>query len=123
MPYARCERLADQIYRVIARACCTAIADPRIEGVQITGVRLTKDLRTARIYFHMLDASSVRIEGARRALAHASGFLKRMVAASVDMKYMPTFEYFYDETADVSEHIEEIFEELKRKDRERGMGS
>ncbi len=120
IPYDRSARLADQIYRIVSETCYNDLSDPRLEGVQITQVRMTKDLRTARVYFHLLDADEPRIDAAKRALMSARGFLKRAVGQEVELKYMPEFEFFYDDTADVREHIDEIFEKLERKEHPEG---
>lgn len=113
--YDRAARLADQIYRLVSEICYTELSDPRLEGIQITQVRMTKDFRIARVYFHALDATDARIADIKRALVRAQGFFKRAISRDLPLKYMPEFEFFYDETMDVREHIEEIFEELERK--------
>jgi ribosome-binding factor A len=116
LPYDRSRRLADQIYRRISEVCYTELSDPRLEGVQLTGVRLTKDLRIARIYFHVMDADDGKIKAVKSALQSASGFFKRAIGEEVQLKFMPELEYFYDETEDVRERIDKIFEDLANKD-------
>lgn len=112
--YDRAARLGDHIYRVVSASCYTELSDPRLAGIQITQVRMTKDMRVARVYFHLLDASQERIARAKAALESAEGFFKRAIGKEIPMKFMPVFEFFYDETSDVSEHIEELFADLKR---------
>jgi ribosome-binding factor A len=121
LPYDRASRLADQIYRLVSTICYTELSDPRLEGIQITQVRMTKDLRTARVYFHIFDADPARVELIARVLRQARGIFKRAIGEEVQLKYMPELEFFYDETADVKEHIDELFEGLDReRNRERG---
>ena len=112
--YDRAARLGDQIYRVVSESCYTELSDPRLTGIQITQVRMTRDMRIARVYFHLMDASNERIARAKAGLERAQGFFKRAIGAEIPMKFMPAFEFFYDETSDVHDHIEEIFADLKR---------
>jgi len=114
LPYDRATRLADQIFQVVSQVCYSELSDPRLNGVQITQVRMTKDLRTARIYFHLAEATKEMQLNVVQALKRAQGYLKRAVAREIEMKYVPNFDFFYDNTSDVHERIEEIFAELGR---------
>ena len=117
LPYDRATRLADQIFQVVSKVCYSELSDPRLNGVQITQVRMTKDLRTARIYFHQPDATKEMQLTVIQALKSAQGFLKRAVAREIEMKYVPAFDFFYDNTSDVHDRIEEIFAGLEREEK------
>jgi ribosome-binding factor A len=116
LPYNRASRLADRIYRRVCEVCYTELSDPRLEGVQLTVVRLTKDLRKARIYFHIMDSSEDKINRVKHALNSASGFFKRAINEEVKLKFVPELEFFYDETEDIREHMDSIFEDMAKKD-------
>jgi ribosome-binding factor A len=115
LPYDRAARLADQLYRTISEVCYGELSDPRLEGVQLTRVLMTKDLRIARVYFHVLDVTKEKIGAVTKALTSARGVFKRAIGREMPLKFMPELEFFYDETEDVREHIEEVFEQLERK--------
>ena len=115
LPYDRSVRLADQIYQIVAQVCYTGLSDPRLKGVQITQARMTKDLRIVRIFFHSLHATHDGIDVMKRALEHAKGVFKRAVGDAIPLKYMPEFEFFYDETADVVDRIDALFEEIEKR--------
>jgi len=117
LPYDRATRLADQIFQVVSQVCYSELSDPRLNGVQITQVRMTKDLRTARVYFHLADADKEKELKVVQALRRAQGYLKRAVAREIEMKYVPDFDFFYDNTSDVHDRIEEIFAELGREEK------
>lgn len=117
LPYDRATRLGDQIFRVVSEACYNELSDPRLNGVQITQVRMTNDLRTARVYFHKIDATEEMQLNVIQALKHARGYLKRAAAREIEMKYVPEFDFFYDNTSDVQDRIEEIFSELGREEK------
>ena len=111
LPYDRTERVADEIHRIVAAAVVSDLSDPRLEGVCVTRVRMTRDLRTAYVYFHMAGAGEAAKEAAARGLSSAGGFLKRRVGAEITLKFMPEFKFFYDDAIDEENRIEEL---LKR---------
>jgi ribosome-binding factor A len=114
LPYDRATRLADQIFQVVSQTVYNELSDPRLSGVQVTQVRMTKDLRTARVFFHLADATEEKQLNVIQAFKRAQGFLKRAVAREIEMKYVPEFDFFYDNTSDVHDRIEEIFAEIGR---------
>ncbi len=114
LPYDRSARLADQLYQVVAKVCYTELSDPRLKGVQITRVRMTKDLRIARVFFHSLHGTQDNIDAMKRALEHAQGVFKRAMSEAIPLKFMPTLEFFYDETTDIVDRIDELFAEIEK---------
>jgi len=115
LPYDRSERVADQLHHIIAAACITDLNDPRLKGIEITKVRMTKDLRIARVYFHLRENGWKEIKQAIKGLRSASGFLKQKVKEEMRFRYMPEFEFFYDESIDLEEKLQSIMtsEEFK----------
>lgn len=96
------------MHQIISMICITDIDDPRLKGLEITRVSLTKDLRTARVYFHLRSQIKKDIALAKKGLASASGIFKRRIREDISLRYMPEFEFFYDETVDLEERIEKL---------------
>ncbi len=115
LPYDRSERVADQLYHIIASTCVTELNDPRLQDLEITRVRMTKDLRIARVYFHLRDNDWSNIKKAKKGLKSAKGFFKQKLKEEMRFRYMPEFEFFYDETVDLEEKLETLMasEEFK----------
>lgn len=114
LPFDRPGRVGDEIHRVVAEAILTGLSDPRLAGVTITRVRMTRDLRTAYCYFHLADAAEETRQTARTALHRSRGFLKRRIGESVKLKFMPEIEFFYDEGVDAEQRIEELLTSVTR---------
>lgn len=108
LPYARSERVADQLYHIIALACLTELDDPRLKGLEITRVRMTKDLRIARVYFHLREGTEENKKLAKKGLSSASGFFKQKLKEEMNFRYMPQLEFFYDETLELEEKLEDL---------------
>ena len=49
-PFERSARVGGQIQRALSELLIKKIKDPRLEAVVITGVKMTRDLRLAKIY-------------------------------------------------------------------------
>lgn len=116
LPYDRAQRVADEIYRIIATSCYNELSDPRLAGLEITYVKMTKDLQIARVYYYMHDADEERHLKAKMGLESASGFFKRAIGEEMTLRFIPTLEYFFDETIDLEEKIESLKERGKNED-------
>jgi len=108
LPYDRAQRIADEIHHIIATVCYTKLSDPRLQGLEITHVKMTKDLQTVRIYYHLRVGDDKHRRNAHKGLESASGYFKRAIADEMTLRYMPVIEYFYDETVDLEEKMENL---------------
>jgi len=111
-PYSRSERVAGHIQKVLADMLQKSVKDPRLEMATITGVKMSRDLKTARIYFITaggLKSSAEAVEGFRSAI----GFVKRTLGQNLGLRYMPELKFFYDESFDYGERIEKVLKSIK----------
>lgn len=112
MVHARAARVAVQIQKILSGLLHRSIRDPRLQGTTITGVKMTADLRLARIYFATggeADSARQAGEGFRSAL----GFLKSQLARELKLKYMPELQFHYDESIDYGQHIDQLLKKIK----------
>ncbi len=114
-PYSRSDRVAGLIHQVVAELLRTQIKDPRLSGTTITGVKVTRDLRHARIYYTTAGDEHSR-QSALRGFEQAHGFVKRELAERVELRYMPELAFFYDESIDTGARIEKLLKSVRRKD-------
>lgn len=111
--YKRSDRVGDLIKEEIASMMLHGdIKDPRIGFVTITHVKMSPDLKEARVYFSQIG-SSAEIEKSRDGLNSASGFIRRGLSRRLNLKHIPHLEFFYDETLEYSDHIERVIKEIK----------
>ena len=111
LPYNRADRVADGIKRVIVEAILTELSDPRLASVNVTRVSMTKDLGIARVYFYLPDCSGDLKDRMKCGLESAKGFFKKRIARELALKYTPDVQFFYDESVDLCEKIDSLFEE------------
>ena len=113
LPYDRAQRVGQAIYELVAQLVRERLSDPRLNDMQITGAKITKDLRLARIYYFVRGNMAVR-KGCAKALENASGIIKHAVAERLSMKFTPELEFFYDESVEHGERVDELLEQLKQ---------
>ncbi|MFO8112199.1 MAG: 30S ribosome-binding factor RbfA [Desulfosalsimonadaceae bacterium] len=109
-PYTRAERVGGLIQSALFDILLKSIKDPRLDPVTITGVKMTKDLKLARVYF----ASSDDPKDAAAGFKKAHGFIKKALAKELDLRYMPELQFLYDESIDYAVHMTTVLEQMKK---------
>ncbi len=74
------------------------VTDPELEGVRITAVVLSSDMRSARIHF-AVPRGRPR-SAVERAFDRASSFLRARLAEGVDLKRTPELRFVYESELD-----------------------
>ena len=98
--FARTDRIADAIQRILATAIAQEVRDPRVGMVNINDVNVTRDMAYAKIYVTFVGRDSEdECIAAAKALNHASGFLRGVVAKELDIRVTPKLQVFYDKTS------------------------
>jgi len=114
-PYARNDRVAGLIQQVLAELLQKEIRDPRLAAVTVTGVKVSKDLRIAKVYF-AVPGDSVHQKAALDGFHQARGYVKRELAQRMELRYMPDLKFFYDESIEHAARIEALLKAAKQKD-------
>jgi len=94
--FARSERVAQTITRQLSVILRNEVKDPRVSGLTITDVMVTKDLRQAKVFVTSMLDSDDDVEDTMQALERANGFLRRHLANSIDMRHCPNLIFAYD---------------------------
>jgi ribosome-binding factor A len=111
----RAVRIGDQLLREIADLLVKKVKDPRIKGATLTGVRLSDDLRHAKVYYSVMGDKEA-FERTQAGLDSAKGFIKKEIGHRMDLKYMPDITFKHDPSLAEGEHMERLFEKLKLED-------
>jgi len=107
----RALKVGDEILKGIALLLLLDVKDPRVQDVTLTGVRLTNDLKTARVYFSVIGGSDV-IQSAQSGLDSAKGFIKRQIGLKLSLRYVPEITFEHDPTLAQGSEMEKLFESL-----------
>lgn len=113
--FSRSDRVSGQIQKNLSELLKKSIKDPRLEMVTITSVKMSQDLRIARVYFVSSGAKTSGKE-AIQGFKSAFGYIKRTLAAKLGLRYMPDLKFFYDESFDYGSHIDNVLKLIKADD-------
>ncbi len=108
----RAVRVGDQLLREIAELLLKKVKDPRVKGATLTGVRLSADLRDAKVYYSVMGEKE-DFERTQAGLDSAKGFIKREIGRRLDLKYVPDIVFKRDPSLETGEHMEKLFDKLK----------
>jgi ribosome-binding factor A len=111
MDQRRPERVSGLLLEEISRAVVRVVKDPRIRGITLTRVRVSRDLRHARV-FYSLVGDEPRQRQAMRGLDSAKGIIKRELARHLRLRYMPEIEFSFDDSLNYADHIQKLIREL-----------
>jgi ribosome-binding factor A len=110
--HQRSDRVGDLLLELISELLRKELRDPRLGAVALTGAKVTKDLRHARIYFNLLGDLGNQSD-ALAGLKSATGFIRSKVGKELKLRFIPTLEFFYDETEDQAQRIDELLKQIK----------
>jgi ribosome-binding factor A len=99
-------RLAEQIREEVT-LIIGELEDPRVAPVTVTEVKLSPDLRNARIFVSIAGTNDEK-KLSMQALKHASGFVKHELGAVLRMKRTPDLHFVQDDTDETAARIEEL---------------
>ena len=111
MEYQRADRVGDLLLELVWELLRKDIRDPRVSAVTLTAVKVSKDLRHARIYFNLLGGQNRKEVLA--GLKSASGFIRSRVAKQLKLRFVPSIEFSYDDSQDEAQRIEELLKQIK----------
>ena len=91
------------------------LRDPRIGYITITGVKVSPDLRVARIFWSMVGDEAARKE-TQAGLDAAKGFVRREVTARVKLRVSPEIFFVFDKSVGEGDKIDRLLREVKTKE-------
>jgi ribosome-binding factor A len=91
------------------------LRDPRIGFITITGVKMSPDLRVARVYWSSMGSEEERKE-TQAGLDAAKGFVRREVTARVKLRVSPEVFFVFDKSVGEGDKIDRLLREVKTKE-------
>ena len=113
MNFKRATRVADLLMADISDILLKEISDPRIKFVTITGVKLTDDLRLAKVFFVEMGKDTCEPQ-TQTALQKATGFLKRELGKRLKLRYLPDIIFMFDESFAYGSRIDRLLAEIRK---------
>lgn len=89
------------------------IQDPRLSGITVTGVDVDRELSYADVYVSAIEGAS-RSKEVIEGLTHAGGFLRKELAAVVELRVFPRLRFHWDPTPENADRIEKLLLDLRQ---------
>jgi ribosome-binding factor A len=105
-------RLEGTMRSVLAELLRTQVKDPRLVDVTISGIHLSGDRSSAKVYFSVIgDAERERQAG--DGFAAAASFVRRELGRRMHLRTVPSLEFLRDESYAYGDRMERLFERLQ----------
>lgn len=107
----RSERMSEVLREEITEIVGYELEDPRLIAVTVTDVRVSDNLRDAKV-FVTVQGDENEIKEAMKALHHASTFVRQQLALNLDLRHAPHIHFARDTVEENAARIEELLEDL-----------
>ena len=115
--FKRSERVSENIFRSLSLILKNDVRDPRVEKVIITAVKVSEDLKRAKVYFSFLPEPGIDLEqisrGALKGLESARGFIKRELGRTLTIKFLPEIIFLLDPVPLQRDRLETLFKQIE----------
>lgn len=92
-------------------AILTDLRDPRIEGVTVTYVEVSPDMRQAKVHVSIMG-SEAQQKLCLHGLKNSAGYLQSKISDRIDTRYTPRLQFLLDEGVKKSLAISQMLQEL-----------
>jgi ribosome-binding factor A len=111
MSSRRVLKAAEAIREVVSMAILTDLRDPRIEGVTVTYVEVSPDMRQAKVHVSIMgDDTQQKL--CLHGLRSSAGYLQNKISERIDTRYTPRLQFHLDEGVKKSLAISRMLQEL-----------
>jgi ribosome-binding factor A len=113
----RIDRIEEQLRIELSEIIEREIQDPRIGLTTVTAVKVSPDLRHARIFVTVLGDAAQR-QKALEGLRSATSFVRRSLSKRLHhMRRIPELGFDYDESVEKGIRIEELLDQIKHEEK------
>lgn len=108
---SRSHRVGDQILREISNLLLRKVKDPRLRGVTLTDVRMSKDLRHAYVYYSLVGQDEQKKQ-TQAGFESAKGFIRKEIAERLQLRYVPDIQFIFDISLEYGQKMERLLEKI-----------
>ena len=112
----RSQRLAEELKNEISAIIAQEIKDPRVGFATVTEVKVSPDMRHARVAISVLGSPQERRE-TLEALVRATGYIRRLIGARIRLRHTPELSFAYDDSIERGERMMRLLDEIEIEDR------
>ena len=109
--FSRVDRLNKVLHQELSKIFLYDISDSRFLEVTITSVKLSSDIKTARVYY--VTSTSDAKTKVEKKINKLNPLVRSLIAKRVSMKRMPKFVFEYDFVFEEGFKIDKLLNEVK----------
>ena len=108
---SRMNKIEDLLHKEIANIIVTRIDNPQIKNtVTITDIKVSKDIRSAIVYFVTLDKNYKKVE---KIINDLKPTIKFYLSKNVHLKRIPDIKFIFDDTIIKGQRINKLLDSLR----------
>ncbi|BDR58346.1 30S ribosome-binding factor RbfA [Xylocopilactobacillus apicola] len=109
----RVDRLENEIQKQIGEIIIQDLNDPRLNGVTVTGVDLSHDLKNARVYYSFLGHLASTANKTQKGLVQAKKRIRYLLGKKLSIRQIPEIEFVHDGSFDYADKINQIINRIE----------
>lgn len=98
---------------MVAQAILTELRDPRVKDVTVVGVRVSPDMREAKVAVSVMGDDKQK-SLSLRGLQNAAGFLQSKIANRIDTRYTPRLQFTIDKGQENALAVGELLAKIRQ---------
>ena len=110
----RIDKVENLIKEEVSLIFLHKLNDPAFGFVTITTVKVTPDLKLAKIYISVFEKEKREI--VLEKVRATTGFIRSELASRIKIKFVPELKFFLDDTLDYVEKIEGLIKKIHEND-------
>ena len=108
---SRMNKIEDLLHKEIANIIVTRLDNPQIKNtVTITDIKVSKDIRSAIVYFVTLDKNFKKVE---KIINELKPTIKFYLSKNVHLKRIPDIKFIFDDTMIKGQRINKLLDSLR----------
>ena len=108
---SRMNKIEDLLHNEIANIIVTRIDNPQIKNtVTITDIKVSKDIRSAIVYFVTLDKNFKKVE---KIINELKPTIKFYLSKNVHLKRIPDIKFIFDDTIIKGQRINKLLDSIR----------
>ena len=115
--FSRGRKVADLVQRELALLVQREVRDPRLGMITLSGVKVSRDLAFADVYFTMLGCADS--QAAEALLNETAGFLRAGLAQALKVRTTPRLRFHFDKTLETGIKVSQAIDAALALDKSR----
>jgi ribosome-binding factor A len=111
----RTEKVAEEIRHQIADVLKRELSDIQIGLVTVTKVRVSPDLKQAKIYLSFIG-NNVPAAVCTDKINLRKKQIRMALSQKIHLRFMPDITFYYDDTIEYANHIDELIKQIHKDD-------